>query len=113
MLGGLITEEYSVNFAFAERRQREKPARFYFGGDDFQRLIFPFQFNQNWEEFIGALTTASYMPDEDHPLFGKLEAKAGEVFARFNKQGVWTVEVETELIIGRLSGMGIPTLEGT
>ena len=102
-VGSLMTEEYGANFAVVTERPREKTVRFYFGNDNFRKLSFPFQFHQGWEEFIGALTTASFMPDEDHPLFEKLEAGARQIFAKYSQDGCWLVEGETELIIGQPS----------
>ncbi len=102
-LGGLMTEEYGADFSVVTERPKEVPNRFYFGNDHFQKLTFPFQSSQSWEEFIGSLTTASFMPDKDHPLFGKLETKAREVFSKYSRDGCWLVEGETELIIGQPS----------
>jgi SAM-dependent methyltransferase len=100
-IGSLMTAEYGADFTAVNERPASKPHRFFFGHDDFQTFAFPFAFRQSWAEFIGALTTASYMPDEDHPLFSKLEAKAREAFAKYSQDGTWLVEGETELIIGR------------
>lgn len=103
-IGSLMKEEHGVNFAVVEERPQEKPGRFYFGNDRFRTFTFPFRFQQNWEEFMGSLTTASFMPDEAHPLFGKLAARAREIFSEYSVDGDWLVEGETELMIGRPSG---------
>jgi len=100
---GLMTEEYGANFSVVTERPKEKPSRFYFGNDEFQTFVFPFAFQQGWEEFFGTLTTVSFMPDEDHPLFPKLETEAKKVFSQYSNHGCWKVEGETELIIGRPS----------
>lgn len=105
-LGSLMTEEYGVDFTRVNVQTQEKSPGFYFGHDNFRKMTFPFRFAQNWEEFIGALTTASYMPDEDHPLFRKLESNAREIFSKFSNEGYWMVEGETELIIGQPSKEG-------
>lgn len=106
----LMTEEYGADFSVVTGRPKEKPSRFYFGNDDFQTFLFPFAFQQGWEEFLGTLTATSFMPDEDHPLFSRLEAEARKVFSQFSDHGYWKVEGETEVIIGRLSrSMGIAT----
>jgi len=99
----LMTEEYGADFSVLTERPEEKPARFYFANDDFQRYVFPFAFHQGWEEFLGTLTTVSFMPDEDHPLFPKLEARAREIFSQYSNHGDWKVEGETELIVGQPS----------
>jgi ubiquinone/menaquinone biosynthesis C-methylase UbiE len=103
-LGSLMVEEYGVDFTVTnEQRPKEKPVRFYFGNDDFRTFTFPFQFNQTYEEFISGVTSASFMPDEDHPLFNKLEKQARQVFAEYSQDGYWLLEGETELIIGQPS----------
>lgn len=102
-IGSLMTEEYGANFTIVNQLPKENLDRFYFGNDDFRKLTFPFRFEQNYEEFIGALTSASFMPNEDHPLFGKLEMKARQIFSRYSKDGYWLVEGETELITGQPS----------
>ena len=102
-VGRLMTEEYGADFSVVNERPKDRPISFYYGNDHFRKSTFPFQFQQNWEGFIGSLTTASFMPDEDHPLFDKLEMKAREVFSQYSKNGFLTVEGETELIIGQPS----------
>jgi len=97
----LMTEEYGANFSVVTERPKERPPRFYFEHDNFETLVFPFVLQQSWEEFIGSLTTASFMPDEDHPLFPKLEAEAKKIFSQYSHHSCWQVEGETELIIGR------------
>ena len=99
----LMTEEYGANLSVVTERPKEQPSRFYFGNDGFQTFVFPFAFQQSWKEFIGTLTAVSFMPDEDHPLFPKLETEAKKVFSQYSNHGSWKVEGETELIIGRPS----------
>ena len=100
-IGCLMTEEYGADFSVGHQQGKVDPARFYFTKDGYQKLTFPFHFNQSWDEFIGALTTASFMPDEDHPLIKKLEAKAREIFSQHSQGGYWRVEGETEVLIGQ------------
>ncbi len=102
-LGSLMTEEYGADFTVVTERPKEKPIPFYFGNDRFQEITFPFRSRQNWEEFIGSLTTASFMPDEDHLLFRKLETKAREIFSQYSQDGYCVSKGETELIIGQPS----------
>ena len=99
--GILLSEEYGADFSVVQERPKEKPTHFYYGHNEFHTAIFPFQFWQNWEEFIGAMMTASFMPDENHPRFDKFEAKAREIFAQYSEDGYWKVAGETELVIGQ------------
>ncbi len=96
---GLLTPENGVDFSRAARPPDKKPASFYYGHGDFQIRTFPFSSRQSWDEFIGSLLTASYMPDEDHPLYQNLESAARRVFEEFSADGRLEVKGETELVI--------------
>jgi SAM-dependent methyltransferase len=98
---GLLTPENGVDFARVARPPDRKPVGFYYGHEAFQIKTFPFSFRQDWEGFIGALLTASYMPDEDHPLYKNLESAARRVFDEFSTDGWLEVIGETELYIGQ------------
>lgn len=76
------------------------PAEFWFDANTLQRHTFPFSFMQSWEGYIGALCSASYMPDEDHPLYPRLAQAARAVFRRFAVDEQIEVRGETELLIG-------------
>jgi SAM-dependent methyltransferase len=98
---GLLTPENGVDFSRVARPPDKKPAGFYYGRDAFQPMTFPFSYRQNWEEFIGAQLTASYVPDEDHPLYTAFESAARRVFEEFSTDGWLEVRGETELVIGQ------------
>ena len=98
---GLLIPENGVDFSRISRPPDKKPVDFYYGHDAFQRRTFPFSSRQNWEEFIGSLLTASYMPDEDHSLYRNLENAARRVFDEFSADGWLEVRGETELVIGQ------------
>jgi ubiquinone/menaquinone biosynthesis C-methylase UbiE len=80
----------------------DTPVRFYFGSDDFQRLAFPFQVQNDWPRFFGALASASYAPDEDHPLYPAFERGARAIFDSFNQDGVISMHAVTDLAIGQM-----------
>lgn len=107
LVSGLMTEEYGANFSTTIEKPKEKPIRFYYGNDSFQKMIYPFQFQQDWEGFIGAITSASFMPNENHPFFNKLEDEAKKIFSEYsdngNLNGMVNVQGETELFIGQPS----------
>ena len=102
-IGKLMTEEYGVDFSASSPKLKEKPIHYYYGNNSYQRTIHPFQFQQSWEEFIGAMLSASYMPDENNPLYQKLEDEAGNIFSLHSKGGHLSVHGETELFIGQPS----------
>jgi hypothetical protein len=96
-----LIPENGVDFARFARPPDKKPVGFYYGHEAFQTKTFAFSFRQDREGFIGALLTASYMPDEDHPLYKNLERAARRVFDEFSADGWLEVRGETELVIGQ------------
>jgi ubiquinone/menaquinone biosynthesis C-methylase UbiE len=101
-IGALSSESYGANPHAFEELPHSKPASFYFDRRPFRKFTFPFVIRSDWETFFGGLTSASYMPDNTHPLYGHLEKAAQEVFERFSTAGTLHIKVETELIIGRM-----------
>jgi len=102
-MSSLLTEEYGADFSATLVKPKERPVQYYFGNHDFQKMTFPFQFQQNWEEFIGAILSTSFMPNEVHPLFRRLENEAKKIFSKYSDSGKLKVQGETELVIGQLS----------
>jgi ubiquinone/menaquinone biosynthesis C-methylase UbiE len=100
-IGELSREEYGVDLHNLAELPHKKPASYFFGNHFYRKLTFPFSFKQDWESFLGGLTSASYMPDENHPLFPKLEKAAREVFERFCANGQLLIKGDTKLIVGR------------
>ena len=82
---------------------RETPRRFYYGGDEFQELIFSFTTQRAWEQFIGSLSTTSDAPDRGSPLYAGFERAARRVFERFSSGGVVASNAVTELVLGRMT----------
>lgn len=97
----LSTEENGVDFSSPASLSEQKDMNFYFGHNHFHRMTFPFSFQQGWEEFMGSLTSASYMPDDDNPLYSNLENAARKVFDKFSVSGWLTVYGETEMYLGQ------------
>jgi ubiquinone/menaquinone biosynthesis C-methylase UbiE len=76
---------------------------FYYGNDDFQKLLFPFDFSLTWEQFLGSLLSSAWIPDEDSPAFDEFKLAAREVFASLSAAGIVTSSGETELFLGRVT----------
>jgi SAM-dependent methyltransferase len=79
------------------------PGSFYFGLHPCQLLTFPFSHQVPWDEFFGALCSASYAPDETNPLFTGFERAARAVFQRFSQDGLIPSNGVTELVIGSIT----------
>jgi SAM-dependent methyltransferase len=79
------------------------PISHYFGSETYQKLLFPFDYMLDWENFLGSLISSAFMPDEYSLNFGKFEAKAREVFDSLNVDGRLASTGETELYLGHLN----------
>lgn len=80
------------------------PASFYYCGRLVETWRFPFTIRQDWEAFLGAICSASNMPDEMNPLFPRFENAVYEIFRWYNKDGIITTYGETELVLGQPGG---------
>jgi SAM-dependent methyltransferase len=98
----IATPENGVRLEEALGRPQPKPPGFYFGDENYQRLIFPFTFRQDWPAFLGGLVSASFNPNEGDPGYARFEAAAQNVFERFSQEGALETHGETECIIGRI-----------
>jgi len=99
----LMTDKVYINERIAIEQPEEKPTSYYYESENIQTMTFTIKFTQDWEEFIGALTTVSFMPDENHPNYYHFEKKARDIFIKYCKDEKLLVEGETELIIGQPS----------
>ena len=100
-LNAVCTPENGVDPHSVAPPPRNTPAEFYYGAGSCQKLTFPFEEQQDWEGFIGAMLSASYMPDEDHPAYAQFEAAVRQVFERFSQDGWRTLHGVTEMVIGQ------------
>ncbi|MEW5870500.1 MAG: class I SAM-dependent methyltransferase [Chloroflexota bacterium] len=101
-LRDLHTPEHGVDTAILSG-PAPQPLGYFFGSDDFQTLGFPFTQRQDQETFAGSLASASYAPDEDHPLYPAFVHTAHEIFARFSQDGWLDLPGLTELHIGQVT----------
>jgi SAM-dependent methyltransferase len=85
-----------------EGRPEFKPLSFYLRHEDVFEIIFPHQWQQDWEAFFGELCSYSHSPDADHPLFSNFEQAAREIFDQFNVAGFINWQYTTQLYLGQL-----------
>ena len=76
---------------------------FYYGGEKYLKMDFPFEIKLTWKAFLGSLSTASYAPDEDSPLYVQFERDARSVFDEFSIDNQIEVQGMTELYLGQIS----------
>ena len=101
-LAQVCTAENGVSEAAGSPPEFKRPADFYFGGPHYQKLVFPFTYQQDWASYIGSLCSASYMPDEDHPAYPRFEKAVRGVFEQFSQNGLLPGCGATELLIGQV-----------
>lgn len=83
---------------------KSQPSSFYYGDGKYLKQDFPFTLHAAWEEFIGALSTASSAPDEGSPLYGDFERSARRVFDEFSLDQFIELHGVTELYLGQITG---------
>ena len=84
---------------------KSEPRSFYYCGE-FLLRTFPFTVRNTWEAFLGALSTASYAPEEGSPSYAAFQRAARRVWERFSSGGLLESNAETELYLGRLAASG-------
>jgi ubiquinone/menaquinone biosynthesis C-methylase UbiE len=82
---------------------RGTPLSFYYGGDRYLKQVFPFTTRSTREAFIGSLSTASYAPDKESPLYADFERAANQVFDRLSRDGWLESHAATELYLGHIA----------
>lgn len=102
-LGNAISKVYPAETDTSELMiGKSTPRSFYFCGSDYMMREFPFRTRVGWAEFLGALGTASYAPDEGGDLYPDFERRAKQVFDRFSSNGVIEQGGTTELYLGQI-----------
>jgi SAM-dependent methyltransferase len=100
-MGEILTAENGFDLSSEASLPAKKPARFYYGHDDFLKLAFPFSLQAAWEAFIGSWASAAPAPDESQPLYPKFEQALRQVFDHFSSDGLLAVYGVTELFLGQ------------
>jgi ubiquinone/menaquinone biosynthesis C-methylase UbiE len=81
---------------------KDTPISFYYDEENYIEESFYFCKTETWEDFIGALGTASYAPDESSVLWERFEHAARQVFDQYKSSGRIQLMVETKLLVGRI-----------
>lgn len=85
-----------------ERRPR-KNLGYYLGHEEAITFRFPGLAEENFEAFLGRLTSRSSAPDPGHPLRPRFEAATREVFDRFSLDGRLVQPFNTILTMGQIA----------
>ena len=79
------------------------PMNFYYGNEDFQKMLFVFDFSLTWEQFLGSLMSSALIPDETDRQFDEFKMAAMRVFDSLSQMGIVKSSGETELLLGRVT----------
>lgn len=102
-LGTALQDVYpSENTRETIRARRNQPISYYFNDGEFLKQEYPFKLQATWKEFFGGLSTASFAPDDDSPLYAEFEQAAKYVFKRFSTDGLIAQHGVTELYLGKI-----------
>jgi SAM-dependent methyltransferase len=94
----LQTEENGCDMS----KRPNPPAAFWFGHDRFDEHSFLSTHQQSLEQFLGRVSSTSWAPGEDHPLYPRFERAARELFDRLATDGLRTVNTKTRVAIGQI-----------
>jgi ubiquinone/menaquinone biosynthesis C-methylase UbiE len=75
---------------------------FYFTGKGYHKKTYPFTSILSWEDFLGAISTASYAPDEGTSVYLNFKKQARDIYNRFRKSDHLEMKGETEVYLGQL-----------
>jgi len=102
-LEAIIQEQLGGEFGSVYPATRKKPIDHYFSDGLYKRKVFPFAFKQDWHEFIGVISTISYMPPPQDSRFLAIAEQARLVFNRYASDGLIQVKGQTELLLGQVA----------
>jgi hypothetical protein len=81
---------------------KNQPRSFYYSGEKYIKMDFPFAIKLNWDAFLGSLSTASFAPDDGSSLYVQFERDLRSVFDAFNIDDKIEVQGMTELYLGQI-----------
>lgn len=77
------------------------PLEYYYEGGAVRSGVFPFETRQTWEQYLGALDSASFAPEEGSPYYPAYVQRARQAFDRLSTAGVLISSAQTELRLGQ------------
>lgn len=84
---------------YKEVRKNEKNIDKFFQYE--KKVLYNFQ-EVNLEEFKGRVLSASYIPLEDDPIFGKMIKDFEDLFIKYQEKGLLKLEYDTEIYFGKI-----------
>ena len=81
---------------------KHQPRSFYYGGEKYLKMDFPFEIKLNWDAFLGSLSSASFAPDVSSSLYLQFERDARSVYNAFKVDQHIEVQGTTELYLGQI-----------
>jgi ubiquinone/menaquinone biosynthesis C-methylase UbiE len=97
------TKENGWDVSKDKNKLQLTPSSFYFGSNKFSIKQYPDTIHETWPEFFGRLSSLSPAPDESHEFYSKYKEAALEIYRQFSVGGCLTVNIATELHLGRIT----------
>ena len=102
LLSDIFPEKNGFPDPLARDLPEQKPMNFYFKGYHFAKMDFYRTHKEPWEEFLGALHSASNAPDPDHPAYEHFVFAAKKFFDIASRDGLLETKQHTELFLGQI-----------
>lgn len=99
-LKAVRVEENGWDISRDKERINSVPLSFYFGHDNFRKLVFPGRVRETRDAFLRRICSLSPAPGRNHPLRSRFEQSVHEVFDLHAKGGILIVSNATEVTFG-------------
>ena len=99
------TAENNWNVENDKSRLNSVSPNFYYGNQEFIDRQFPQTITETWDEFFGRLCSLSPAPNEDDESLKKFKNAAHGIFRKFSKDDRLTIEIATQIQLGRISSL--------
>ncbi|MEA5617988.1 class I SAM-dependent methyltransferase [Cronbergia sp. UHCC 0137] len=103
-LNVIRTEENGWDTQGDKYRLNNLPLSFYYGNENYLTMNFEDGKTENWDDFMGRLSSISSCPAQEHPLYDNFEKAAREVFNLFSADGDRLIfNIATQVNLGQIN----------
>lgn len=97
-----LLRAYATDYTRVDHKQIDQTVLREFFGSDPVRRVFSNSQRFNLDALSGRLLSASYVPEAGQPRHDEMLAALGDLFERYQREGLVTLEYDTLLFLGRL-----------